>query len=327
MKRKTFAWLAAGAIVALVSFAFLRPASGDFGFADKLYTPSHYGYTPVRLSGDTHLIEAIELIGLDFNDIFPVMRIRIKPADDAPLLYIPLRSSHVLIERRTPQGFEYVTEVGTGYGITDLRYYHTIDEDDEFYEYWIDFPIMSEPGEYVITFRFQAAAPENEYGYSIREDGEVSFPFSLPSTDRVADAALVSVRHLGRPMVMVGLRCNEDTLYLDRETIRLEQRTAAGYEAITLPDGSAPLVVGGGYGDERYVVYDYAWRSRDPDTGERIPEPFCVYPSIVFEFDGVAEFDPEAEYRLTLDFVEDPDGSGERYALPLRVSFSQGSER
>lgn len=310
MKKKTLAWLAAVAIVALVSAAFLRPAPSDFGFADELYTPSFYNIGSLELSGDTHFIEKIEFIGIEFSGMFPVLRIRIFPADGAPAMKFPYAEQHITVERRTSQGLEYVGEVGSGYMIVGYPDYIVIEENEEFYDYLIDFPYMGEPGEYTLTLRFIADG-----------DCSVQFSFELRSTNRIADVALAEPDWFeGEPILRLGLRCYEGTLYLDRETMKLEQRVGDGYLSLTRADGSAPLSVSGNH-HERYIVIEDAWE-RDSETRERIPEPFCVYPAIYLELDGVAEFDAEVEYRLTLEFVENADGSGERYILRLRVSFS-----
>lgn len=187
-------------------------------------------------------------------------------------------------------------------------------------EVGIRFP-LHEPGTYRITYYYRAAEYFGGYmGWTYSEPRSISHTVTVPEAsgkkfDLVsADISANEIAYDGSFVLRIGALCrtNDGTLpYQDLLATRLEIYSS-GRWAPAPSDGYSAVT---GLRDEESENPFYspsAYYTEDPFTGEDVTNVIC----------GTAEVrlaDPSARYRLTMEFCENPDGSGERWILTLYI--------
>lgn len=155
-------------------------------------------------------------------------------------------------------------------------------------------------GVYRVTYRFREHLKGGNTGEKLYEISHTVIlpkiedtPFEVQRVD-ITERALLNTYEV-KPVVMI----NEGSLYIDRMYAKLEKRSGNQWEeekgAVSVYDG------------------DEKWRYRG---GER------KYLTVSDRF-SVNVDDPSADYRLTLHFTENEDGSGEQYAITLNLRFDE----
>ncbi len=185
-------------------------------------------------------------------------------------------------------------------------------------EVGIRFP-LHEPGTYRITYYYRAAEYDGGYmGWTYSEPRSISHTVTVPEAsgrkfDLIsADIGAHEITDDGSFVLYIGALCRSNdgaVPYQDLLATRLEVYSA-GRWAPAPSDGYSAVT---GLRDEESENPFYspsAYYTEDPFTGEDVTNVIC----------GTAEVtlsDPSARYRLTMEFCENPDGSGERWILTL----------
>ncbi len=170
----------------------------------------------------------------------------------------------------------------------------------------VRFPV-SEPGRYRLTLRFG-----EDSGEECTASGTVVIPeaserdFDLISVDLTPYSG-TDAESEGHVRAAAICRSNVGSLpYQDLQNVRLE-RLSGG----TWVDASSAVKYLVDMTQSNPYVSPVAYNVTDPATGKTADDIFC----------GVAEFAaaPDTRYRLTLEFCENADGSGERYVLRFEI--------
>lgn len=171
-----------------------------------------------------------------------------------------------------------------------------------------------EPGLYRITHYFREDVSHEQYDYetgptlyTVTHTVEVPEPSGKP-----IDLYGVMLSKTPNPVtgdkygrVAMDFNFGEKEIYWDRARMTLEKQVGA--EWVEVEDVSEEL----------------------PSVKLRVPEDapaddrYAFAPNHMFAYPYID--DPFAVYRLTLEFVENEDGSGERYTLALNLRFSEGT--
>ncbi len=195
-------------------------------------------------------------------------------------------------------------------------------------EVGIRFP-LHEPGTYRITYYYRVAEYNGGYmGWTYSEPRSISHTVTVPEPsgkkfDLIsADIGAHEITDDGSVVLRIGALCrtNDGTLpYQDLLATRLEIYSS-GRWAPAPSDGYSAVT---GLRDEESENPFYspaAYYTEDPFTGEDVTNVIC----------GTAEVrlaDPSARYRLTMEFCENPDGSGERWILTLYIIGGSAPEK
>lgn len=324
MKKKVLAWAAAIIIVALVSAAFLRPASGVFGI-ERVYDMA---YEPIELlSGgedfDAYLVGASTVLGeslqLKLVPKHPDKQYIMTAGEGAP----GMGSMFGYIERRVGENWEYLCDT---HGVT--VFFQTMFDDRPRYllpeigRVERTFPLSGMPGEYRVTL-FYYETVENEAGefvtasgnktlsfcYEVEEPSEHDFDILFVQYEPEEGALTIWLRSNSRP---------PKQLYIDSATLTLAERTGFGYsepmrssiadEALEMDDS------------ERYAGRAYSWDGIDLGE-EHVDGTVMSYRMIIDRLFPTINFKAAAEYRLSMVMVESEDGSGRRHTLTLNLKF------
>lgn len=190
-------------------------------------------------------------------------------------------------------GAEYTDGTPAGFGAGE----HTVR---------VRFPIF-EPGRYRLTLRFG-----EDSGEECTASGTVVIPeaserdFDLVSVDLTPYSG-TDAESEGHVRAAAICRSNTGSLpYQDLQNVRLE-RLSGG----TWVDASSAVKYLVDMTQANPYVSPVAYNVTDPATGRAAEDVFC----------GIAEFAaaPDTRYRLTLEFCENADGSGERYVLRFEI--------
>ncbi len=190
-------------------------------------------------------------------------------------------------------GVEYTDGTPAGFGAGE----HTVH---------VRFPV-SEPGRYRLTLRF------GDYsGEECAASGTVVIPeaserdFDLVSVDLTPYSG-TDAESAGHIRAAAICRSNVGSLpYQDLQNVRLERLSGE-----TWVDASSAVKYLVDMTQSNPYVSPVAYRVTDPATWKAADDIFC----------GIAEFAaaPDTRYRLTLEFCENADGSGERYVLRFEI--------
>ncbi len=170
----------------------------------------------------------------------------------------------------------------------------------------VRFP-LAEPGRYRLTLRFG-----EDRGAECAASGIVVIPeeserdFDLISVDLTpySGADAESEEHVRAAAIC---RSNAGSLpYQDLQNVHLERLSGE-----TWVDASSAVQYLVDMTQSNPYISPVAYNVTDPATGKPAGDLFC----------GVAEFAaaPDTRYRLTLEFCENEDGSGERYVLRFEI--------
>lgn len=134
------------------------------------------------------------------------------------------------------------------------------------------------------------------------------------ATDKPFDVVNVAQ---GRTAAVVWLRLNDDSYgmpYLDSASCVVERRVGAGYEKIAPDEIREPGEYDYRLEGRRFYAIDITTRSE-----LALGADMAAFPVMLPD-----EREPVGgEYRLTLEFAENEDGTGERYTLRLRLKFPE----
>lgn len=300
--------------------------NADFGYADEVITIGTYGSenTVEGLSGDTDVV-TIETVGFDYG-LF---------CGDWPCsLLVTMKSDRALaltdsqggplnicdIERLNEDGT--VTACGVGESRNVSPYELLMLYPNFASGIATNFPFFSEPGTYRVTYYFRNVMNEHfpVKGNLGDEEYELSHTVVVPEiTDRPFD--LLSLDSLGycpdppdpdnrrgwafktysdtdkKVTLILTLRRNgEKTLFA--ESSKLEWLKDGKWEEVPAVEGQESSVG--------------TLRTHPEEDDERI---------VRVDADGYFP-DTESDYRMTIRFTENEDGSGEEYVLTLNLKFA-----
>lgn len=323
------------AIFAAVAVCFLRPIHGSVPFIvedepDKVYTFAKP--EPLELIGrDADLIQA-EYVSTSVSMDDAAVILSIKSVDDACYtLGASVYENGIEVDHKPPfiteryengewrayaDGWWFVSYVGGVLG--NVRPAFSSSEAlSESFKLSID-----EPGRYRITFYFRDYIPASEkylHRGGSSGDGlyEASFEYEVPArkllstSPRVANFSMrdysdVSewAERFGTNVAQINMLITNSHIgygYFQRDKSRIEMLTDSG-EYIPA--------------DEVQITYGEVINCTDR------PEPFdeyCVRPVCT----NIWGWEYGAEYRLSMTFTENEDGSGEQYTLTLNLRFDE----
>ena len=171
----------------------------------------------------------------------------------------------------------------------------------------LPFPIH-ESGTYRLTYKMRESTGDYSTGDTLYS---ISHTVTVPeATDSRFD--IVSVDYIGQGGVYVAIRPNTDgaALYLDRARGTIEKKSDGGeYTDITDTDVGLSM---------NLLPEDDEGRYYDTATEPRL----CGYDDL-FMFRQFLTLKDAGEYRLTLFFTRNPDGTGEQYTLRLNLKFGE----
>lgn len=296
-------------IVVGVGLVLLRDnlsGSESFGYADALYAPT---VTQLELSEDVGMISVTYLgpsvLGKSTIDISA------QSLDlDKEYVFTSERSSEFTYCIQTQSGERLVTDSSV------TRWGDSYNTDTELAES-IYFPLF-EPGRHSVSAVFFRGLPSNSGGHiPIGDQYSVSFEISVPKRSS-SDFDICATRVFQSPINDRGgftlyLRSNygKSLPWLDLDSIVLERKTQMGYMLVAEANGKTAYV----YGADGTQYYKVEVKNPWEDA---VYSDAAVYPMVVLQ--GI---NFEDEYLATMDFVENPDGTGERYTLQLRLKFSE----
>lgn len=321
MKRKIIAWTAAILIAALVSVAFLVPAdpNPDFGMVEELYHLNGVVEPITDCGGDTDVFCAETIESNYMNLHYPSVRFSGEDGKsyaftsdhyvDGELVEEHEEASYIeklvdgewvwydrmweIAARQQPGGIPPYLSTSVGYTMS------------------FNFP-YNDPGTYRMTHYFRESVSELSYHYTTGDElYSISHTYTVPEpSDKRFDLLSVAAytyydsadTHI--PHIYMLIRVNEgERIYLDRACGRIEKLVDGNWVDITRPE----------YLDDDDSRRRYHGHYREGDGSD------------VFEtwFDYFVIDDLSADYRITLEFVENEDGSGERYTLQFRMNFSE----
>lgn len=296
--------------------------NADFGYADEVITVGTYGSenTVEGLSGDTDIV-TIETVGFDYG-LFRAERpcsIRVVMKNDRCLAQTDSRGEvdswdFCDIERLNEDGT--VTACGAGASRNVSPFDIVVLYPDSTHVIATDFPFFSEPGTYRVTYYFRNVMDEN---LPVKqnlgdEEYELSHTVVVPEiTDRPFDLLSLDSRGYNpglkrgfehtysdtdkKVTLMLTLRRNgEKTLFA--ESSKLEWLKDGEWEEMPAVEGRESSVG--------------TLRSYPEEDDERI---------VLVRADGYFP-DTEADYRMTIRFAENEDGSGEEYVLTLNLKLA-----
>lgn len=306
----------------------------DFGMVEKIYTYPQEGIPITDCEGDTDILRAVAY-GVPRNIDDDHLGISFIASRDVALtpniykdgVYVPsedgVGTMGTIEKYEKGKWVEYgpLFDANAYFMIYGARMYPVIThenvEEDDSYS-WTDvvFPI-DEPGKYRLTYYFRESIDSNWVSPYTTGDElySISHTVTIPkATDKPFDIIALQLNAFHYHKDEQGVwTANVDyvirpnfggTLYPDDARRTLEK----------LVDGEwveAPVPAGKKYAlytcadDYEYRYLSSTWRKDD-----NIKEGFMFYFN-----------DPNGEYRIKLDYVENEDGSGERYTLTLRLKF------
>lgn len=321
MKKKILAWCAAVLMVALVSTAFLRPAdpNPDFGNVERLYTLE--GSVKITdCEGDTDIIRATSYSlssARNFCNVTVWFEVDRTLARTSVHYRDGVRVGHGeaeragMIERLIDGEWVEVDSFSSGLYGAQLSMgspgYGLISEDYPSVGFNL-VGMFPEPGLYRIThyFREDISRELHDYEtgtelYTVTHTVEVPEPSGKPFDIYGVMLWNYAPHSDNYRQVAIHFNFGEKDVYMDRARMTLEKRV--GLRWVEVEDVSE---------DEPSV-----WsRAAEDDPADRRYHAYhmaCIFPYID---------DSAAVYRLTLEFVENEDGSGERYTLTLDLKFS-----
>ena len=296
--------------------------NADFGYADEVITVGTLGSenTVEGLSGDTDVV-TIETVGFDYG-LLRAERpcsIRVVMKNDRCLAQTDSRGEvdswdFCDIERLNEDGT--VTACGAGASRNVSPFDIVVLYPDSTNVIATDFPFFSEPGTYRVTYYFRNVMDEH---LPVKqnlgdEEYELSHTVVVPEiTDRLFDLLSLDSRGYNpglkrgfentysdtdkKVTLILTLRRNgEKTLFA--ESSKLEWLRDGKWEEVPAVEGQESSVD--------------ALRSYPEEDDERI---------VLVSADGYFP-DTEADYRMTIRFTENEDGSGEEYVLTLNLKLA-----
>ena len=176
----------------------------------------------------------------------------------------------------------------------------------------LPFPIH-EPGTYRLTYKMRESISAKGSAYTTGDTlYSISHTVTVPeATDSKFD--IVSADYIDQAGVYVAIRPNIDgaTLYLDRALGTIEKKTdRGGYDDLTYMSTS----------DTKLSLLSLDDANRFYDTSS---EPRKYGYDDLFMFRQFLTLEDAGEYRLTLFFTQNPDGSGEQYTLQLKLKYDK----
>ena len=332
MKKKFLAWTAAILIVAAVSVCFLVPSdpNPDFGMVRDVYTFPLPEMPITDCEGDTDILN---VTAMTYGN-YPSMEMReiFEPQRDIALtdgMYLDGKC----VTKGTLEGIGILERYEDGewvfrddildyndkflFLIFGAPPYPTLSKDRGRDWFEINFP-TEEPGTYRLTYFFRESISSENGHYTTGEElYSISHTFVVPEpTQKPFDIVGTSGFFWGyeeenyyRCTFSLAIRPNNGgTLFHDRARNRLEVLENGRWTEAPIPEGFDFAVEGREETDK--------WRYDDLTdfTHERnVLQTESLHLNIT---------DRDAEYRLKLEFVENGDGSGERYALTLHLKFT-----
>lgn len=361
MKRVFALILAFAAVFSLAACGGGRDASEfepnlHFGMVEEVYTPDVV--LPVSdLSGDTDVFSVDEYRPYESDSVYEDYERFTSPSDTADALTLHFGiTNHLgrrlaLTSRRYEQGMLIPDEKSDGkpsVGIVEKRgengeWTTAAPLKPEIGEHVIENPSirivpadaasatlafpLHEPGEYRFTYYLRKFSYDGlsystgeelytvSHTYTVPEPTDSKFDLILPDFYLPFGGSQSGTRQDVRLAVLI--RSNDGTIpYQDLSATRLEH--FSGGEWTEVRDDRRTPVVTRQYDTEAENpdISSAKYVTVHPFTGEEVENLFC----------GTAEFyipDTRLRYRLTIEFVENADGSGERYPLQLDLDFSQ----
>lgn len=345
--KRSIAIALAIAIFAAVAVCFLRPIdeNPNFGYADRVFSTGHR--IPVTdCTGDTDLLR-VEYILPDYAHFgcSKGYEIRFTSARDDLVFSYPhyvdgkqvsengIPSDAGLVER-----FENSEWVDAGTFFYANMYYAGSAPfrspmkmaDGSYSAAILDSAdgLFSTPGLYRFTHYFRECVSDDSFHFETGEQlYSVSHTLEIPEpTTKPFDVLQVMLHsqerreyeHDRKPYVRLHIRLNGGSLYFDTARAELEVKDGLRWVEVAPPDGktSAVRLVSEDLPVyQRYIGADTdAWNSP-----AKRGEPVIISKTFDFNVDA----DPAADYRLTLHFSENEDGSGEQHTLTLRLRFDE----
>ena len=356
MKRKAIAWTAALLIVAVVAACFLRPAPRD----KEVYTISQP--VKMELYGKDADRFEVYILGFSAvnSSLGPDFRIAVRSLDGnyyslGKTVWKNGRDwwsegGHGVfgyVERMGEDGWEeYLTigDAGTYLAIFSGSIYNFIWPTEEkapeedisvtSFPYWT-------PGRYRVTMFARDYIPTEEkryenvavdrFGSSGDELYEFCFEYDVPErTDAPIDVMLVHLetgenRLTGEPYAVLNasLRANGDIRHIQADTMRFERLDpkTGEYEEVTVEDGDAIM----DFMDYWPYWENVKWIRESIEKGRYDDVKYDMedrLSTLALQRTVLQGWNTEDEYRLTVDFAENVDGSGERYTVAIRLRFT-----
>lgn len=349
MYKKPIIFLLCVLLLASIAFYFLRPAdpNPDFGYADRVFSTAYR--TPASdCTGDTDLL-CVEYILPDYAHFGCSRGYEIRfssERDDLVFSYPRYVDGKQVSKDGMPAGMGLVERFEDSEWVEAGRFayanmYHTGSApfgrlmkmaDGSYSAAMMDvvdgFDVFSTPGLYRFTHYFRKCISDDsahfetgERLYSVSHTLEIPGPTEKPFD--VLQVMLHSQAHMEyeqnrKPYVWVHIRLNSGSLYFDTACAELEVKDGLSWVEVTSPNGDTSAVHLASEdlpAHQRYIGADTdAWNSP-----AKRGEPVTI--SEMFDFNVYA--DPSADYRLTLHFAENEDGSGEQYTLTLNLRFDE----
>ena len=308
------------AIFAAIAVCFLRPASSDFGYLREIYvSPPTAEFEIAGATGDTALLR-------------PVAMSRAGGVGDLTMIYFEAADGFeaALTSRRYKDGEHCPNTPEPEYRLGFAE--KLVDGEWEFYceiydnsslplipgytpffsyagEFWHLFTLpWYDPGEYRVTYYFRQCITRERSHYTTGDElYSVTHSFTAPEPSGSRFDVIGISFYTGD--IWVTLRANDgEAPYIDGSRCEIERNE----KGVWTSDGISAEIANYDPSKQFYRShYDYDWM---------MPDDFERYGVYVVKFDGVTR---EYDYRLTLHFNENEDGSGEQYDLTLNLRFGE----